>query len=148
MCQLKSRWESFIHFSGSEKNGFIIFLARWRWKHPWEKIHDEINSFRPIRYIADMSESKTRRKEENIRRDVRLATVLGAKPPSFRGDAPNGSYRTLLHHPHRPCVRLESCVHHSLRVKSTDARHPVFFHFRLLRATRCISGRTRSFPLS
>lgn len=28
-----------------------------------------------------------------------------------------------------PCIRPDSCVRHSLRVESTDARHPVFFPF-------------------
>lgn len=97
-----------------------------------------------------MSKGNARRKGGNISEGMRLATVLSAKPPSFRGDAPNGSCRTLLHHPHRPCVRPESCVRHSLRVKSTDARHPVFFfHFLppAIRA-RCVSERMRSFSLS
>lgn len=89
-------------------------------------------------------------KKEIYRKGCDLATVLGAKPPSFRGDTPNGSCRTLLHHPHRPCVRPESCVRHSLRVKSTDARHPVFFFHFLPPTTRarCVSERMRSFPLS
>lgn len=38
------------------------------------------------------------------------------------------------------CIRPDSCVRHSLRVESTDARHPVFFSisYRLLRM-RCVS---------
>lgn len=48
-----------------------------------KKTRDEINSSRPTRYIADTSESDARRKDGNMGERMRLATVLGAKPPSF-----------------------------------------------------------------
>jgi len=53
----------------------------------------------------------------------------GGKSPLTRGDRTVS--RTLLHHPLRPCIHPDSCVRHSLRVESTDARHPGFFHFLL-----------------
>lgn len=77
-----------------------------------KKTHDEINSFRPIRYIADMSESNARRTEGNIGEDAFFSYGPGRETALVRGDTPNGScaepfYIILIDHasaPNRACA--------------------------------------------
>lgn len=126
-----------------KNNSCIISLAsNTAMKYTYEA-YDEINSFRPIRYIAD----RQRREKKKASKRVRLITAL-VKPPSLEATH-RGSSRTLLHHPHRACIRPDSCVRHSLRVESTDARYPAFFFISsyLLRM-RCVSKNAIPFFLT
>lgn len=123
-----------------KNNSSIISLASDTIKKyiSYAETRDEINSFHPIRYIAD----RQRGEKKKASKRVPLITALVQNRPHSKH---RGSSRTLLHHPHRPCIRPDLCVRHSLRVESIDARHPLFFFsFPTKNATY---QRTRSFSL-
>lgn len=112
-----------------ENNSYIIFL---RWRHRNEIHMPTRNSCRnqfaspDSLYQGQITRQITRGGKKEVSKRGAFDYGPGAKPPSLEAMY-RGSSRTLLHHPHRPCILPDSCVRHSLRVESIDAQRPVFF---------------------